>query len=180
SVTRDDLPDGGASHFTACIKDIRAQNPSVSIEILTPDFRHCMDDALAILGTALSDTFNHNIETVPRLYKTARPQADYQTSLTILKKHKERFPEVPTKSGIMLGLGETKEEIEQVLNDLRAHDVDKLTLGQYLQPTKEHLPVTRYVTPLEFADLAKYARTLGFKHVASAPLVRSSYHAGRS
>jgi len=179
SVTRDDLPDGGATHFAACIKAIRKQNPKVEIEILTPDFRHCMDDALEILGTALSDTFNHNIETVPSLYQTVRPQADYQTSLTLLKKHKDQFPEVPTKSGLMLGLGETTEEIEATLHDLRAHNVDKLTLGQYLQPTKEHLPVTRYVTPLEFSNLAKLARELGFKNVASAPLVRSSYHAGR-
>ena len=180
SVTRDDLPDGGASHFVACIKAVRARNPNTNIEILTPDFRYCMDDALAILGSALADTFNHNIETVPRLYATVRPQADYHASLTLLKKHKECFSEIPTKSGMMLWLGETAEEIEQVLNDLRVHDVDKLTLGQYLQPTKEHLPVKRYIVPQEFAEFAKLARTLGFKHVASAPLVRSSYHAGRS
>lgn len=179
SVTRDDLLDGGASHFTACIKAIRARNSNTNIEILTPDFRYCMDHALEILGEALADTFNHNIETVPRLYATVRPQADYQASLTLLKKHKECFPGVPTKSGIMLGLGETEEEVEQVLNDLRVQNVDKLTLGQYLQPTKNHLPVKRYVTPQEFADFAKLARTLGFKHVASAPLVRSSYHADR-
>ncbi len=179
SVTRDDLPDGGASHFAACIKAVRMQNPNISIEILTPDFRYCMADALAILGLALPDTFNHNIETVPRLYATVRPQADYQASLSLLKKHKEYFSQVPTKSGMMLGLGETAEEVEQVLNDLRVHNVDKLTLGQYLQPTKEHLPVERYIAPQEFAEFAKLARTLGFKHVASAPLVRSSYHAGR-
>lgn len=179
SVTRDDLPDGGAAHFAACIKAVREQSPNTNIEILTPDFRYCMERSLEILGTALSDTFNHNIETAPRLYATARPQADYQASLTLLKKHKEYFPDVSTKSGMMLGLGETADEVEQVLNDLRAHDVDKLTLGQYLQPTKNHLPVVRYVAPQEFADFAKRARTLGFKHVASAPLVRSSYHADR-
>lgn len=179
SVTRDDLLDGGASHFVACIKAVRAQNPNTGIEILTPDFRYCMGDALAILGTALSDTFNHNIETVPRLYATVRPQADYQVSLTLLKRHKECFPNIATKSGIMLGLGETAKEIEQVLNDLRTHDVDKLTLGQYLQPTKAHLQVNRYITPQEFAEFTKLARTLGFKHVASAPLVRSSYHASQ-
>jgi lipoic acid synthetase len=179
SVTRDDLLDGGASHFVACIKAVRAKNPTINIEILTPDFRYCMDNALATLGLALSDTFNHNIETVPRLYATVRPQADYQASLALLKKHKECFSKVPTKSGMMLGLGETAIEVEQVLNDLRAHAVDKLTLGQYLRPTKEHLPVKRYIAPQEFTEFARLARTLGFKHVASAPLVRSSYHADR-
>jgi lipoyl synthase len=177
SVTRDDLPDGGASHFTACIKAVREQNPDIKIEILTPDFHYCMEQALEILGSELSDIFNHNIETVPRLYPEVRPQADYQVSLRLLKKHKERFPSVFTKSGMMLGLGETADEVEQVLKDLRQHDVDKLTLGQYLQPTKNHLPVVRYITPQEFADFAKLAYRMGFKHVASAPLVRSSYHA---
>lgn len=177
SVTRDDLPDGGASHFSACIEAVRKQNPNIKIEILTPDFRYCMDRALQILKIAPPDIFNHNIETVPRLYTSVRPQADYQISLTLLKKHKELFPEVPTKSGMMLGLGETADEVKQVLNDLRMHDVDKLTLGQYLQPTKNHLPVERYVIPQEFADFAKFALAIGFKHVASAPLVRSSYHA---
>ena len=179
SVTRDDLPDGGASHFTSCIKAIRKQNQDVKIEILTPDFRHCMEQALDILGDDLPDTFNHNIETVPRLYPDVRPQADYQVSLSLLQRHKERFLQVLTKSGMMLGLGETAEEIEQVLKDLRQHNVDKLTLGQYLQPTKNHLPVVRYITPQEFATFAKFAYEMGFKHVASAPLVRSSYHADR-
>jgi lipoyl synthase len=177
SVTRDDLPDGGADHFAKCILAVRRQNPALKIEILTPDFRHCMDQALITLGSALPDVFNHNIETVPRLYSEVRPAADYQTSLMLLKKHKEFFPKVATKSGMMLGLGETINEVEQTLRDLRAHHVEMLTLGQYLQPTKEHLPITRYLMPVEFVQLAKFAKEIGFTKVASAPLVRSSYHA---
>lgn len=179
SVTRDDLPDGGAKHFTACIRNIRAINPNIKIEILTPDFRYCMDQALVILGAALPNVFNHNIETAPSLYSKVRPQADYQTSLTLLKKHRELYPTVPTKSGMMLGLGETNQEIEQVLVDLRDHHVDILTLGQYLQPTKHHLPVERYVTPAEFVAFATLATKMGFKRVTSAPLARSSYHASQ-
>jgi len=177
SVTRDDLKDGGARHFAACVEAIREQNPSVKIEILTPDFRFSMQESLEALGTAPADIFNHNIETVPGLYSTVRPQADYSTSLQLLQQHKKHFPQTPTKSGLMLGLGETKEAILQVLKDLRAHQVTILTLGQYLQPSKEHLPVTRYITPEEFADYKQLAQELGFKHIASAPLVRSSYHA---
>ncbi len=177
SVTRDDLADGGATHFVSCIKEIRNRSPQTKIEILTPDFRRKMGIALEILGQALSDVFNHNIETVPNLYSQVRPEANYQASLNLLKKHKELYPEIPTKSGLMLGLGETREEIAETLNDLCKHDVDRLTIGQYLQPTKNHLEVIRYVTPLEFAELAKLAYKLGFKHVTSSPLARSSYHA---
>ncbi|MCL5260480.1 MAG: lipoyl synthase [Gammaproteobacteria bacterium] len=177
SVTRDDLVDGGAAHFAACIKALRTKVPGVKIEILTPDFKQCQNQALKTLGTALPDVFNHNIETAPRLYATVRPQANYQTSLTLLKIHKELYPEVLTKSGMMLGLGETKDETVNVMLDLRKHNVDMLTLGQYLQPTTAHLPVARYVLPQEFTDFAKIAKDLGFKKVASAPLVRSSYHA---
>lgn len=179
SVTRDDIADGGASHFVACIKAIRQQNPYTKIEILTPDFRYCMEEALAILGSALPEVFNHNIETVQRLYSEVRPAADYFTSLRLLKKHKENFPQIPTKSGIMLGLGETTAEIATVLKDLRVHGVTMLTLGQYLQPTKDHLTVQRYVTPEEFRDWNTFAKKLGFVHIASAPLVRSSYHAAQ-
>ena len=179
SVTRDDLEDGGASHFVACVKTIRAKNPTIKIEILTPDFRNSMDESLKALKIASPDVFNHNIETVPSLYATVRPQANYKISLTLLKKHKEYFPEIPTKSGLMLGLGETLEEVIQVLKDLRSHGVTMLTLGQYLQPTQEHLKVVRYVRPEEFENYKKIAKDLGFMHVASAPLVRSSYHAER-
>lgn len=177
SVTRDDLIDGGATHFVNCIKEIRNHSPQTKVEILTPDFRPNMDGALKILGGALADVFNHNIETVPRLYSTVRPQANYQASLNLLKKHKELYQNIPTKSGLMLGLGETMEEIEKTLDDLRKHYVDRLTLGQYLQPTQKHLEVVRYVTPQEFTGLAKLAYKLGFKHVTSSPLARSSYHA---
>ncbi len=177
SVDRDDLPYGGASHFAACVKAIREQNPEVKIEILTPDFRGCMQEALDILATAPADVFNHNIETVPRLYSTICPSADYDLSLKLLQAHKQRFPEIPTKTGLMLGLGETDDEIKQVLQDLREHQVDNLTLGQYLQPTIKHLPVERYVTPEQFDEFAKLAKDMGFAHVASGPLVRSSYHA---
>lgn len=177
SVDRDDLRDGGASHFCACIQAIREQCPDIKIEILVPDYRGRMDRALTATGEHLPDVFNHNIETTQRLYKQARPGADYQTSLTLLKTFKERFPHIPTKSGMMLGLGETPDEVRQVLQDLRAHDVNMVTLGQYLQPTQYHLPVDRYVTPQEFLDHANYAKNLGFSNVASGPLVRSSYHA---
>lgn len=179
SVDRDDLRDGGASHFTACIVAIRAKNPTIKIEVLVPDYRGRMEIALDETGKALPDVFNHNIETVPRLYKQARPGSDYQHSLNLLKAFKKRYPHVPTKSGIMLGLGETNEEIEKTLQDLRQHEVDMITLGQYLQPSRYHLPVVRYVTPEEFKQFAEFGNDLGFKNVASGPLVRSSYHADR-
>ncbi len=179
SVDRDDLRDGGAGHFTSCITEIRKRNPTIKIEILVPDYRGRMDVALAITGDSLPDVFNHNIETVPRLYKQARPGSDYAHSLKLLQEFKQRYPNIPTKSGIMLGLGENNEEIEQTLKDLRAHDVDMITLGQYLQPSRYHMPVARYVTPDEFKRFADIAKELGFKNIASGPLVRSSYHADR-
>lgn len=177
SVDRDDLRDGGASYYVQCIKAVRKKNSDIKIEILVPDFRGRMKQALDILAEGLPDVFNHNIETAPRLYKQARPGADYQWSLTLLQKFKNRFPGIPTKSSMMLGLGETREEIETVMQDLRKHDVNMITLGQYLQPTRYHMPVDRYVTPQEFRELGKLARSLGFINVASGPLVRSSYHA---
>lgn len=179
SVDRDDLRDGGASHFTECINAVRTKNPLITIEVLVPDFRGRMDKALTALAAGLPDVFNHNIETAPRLYKQARPGSDYAGSLQLLKDFKKRFPGIPTKSGMMLGLGETNEEVLQVLKDLRDHDVDMLTLGQYLQPTRHHMPVDRYVTPAEFAQFAQFAKSIGFNNVASGPLVRSSYHADR-
>lgn len=179
SVDRDDLRDGGASHFVACLKAIREKNPTIKIETLVPDYRGRMEIALEITEQALPDVFNHNIETVPRLYKQARPGSDYAFSLTLLQQFKKRYPHVPTKSGLMLGLGETDEEIHDTLKDLRAHDVDMLTLGQYLQPSKFHMPVARFITPQAFQDWAKLAEQLGFKNVASGPLVRSSYHADK-
>jgi lipoic acid synthetase len=179
SVDRDDLRDGGAGHFTACIKAIREKNPTIKIEVLVPDYRGRMDVALDATGHELPDVFNHNIETVPRLYKQARPGSDYAHSLRLLQEFKKRFPAIPTKSGIMLGLGETNEEIIQTLKDLRAHDVDMVTLGQYLQPSRFHMPVARYVTPDEFKHFGEVARELGFKNIASGPLVRSSYHADK-
>ncbi|MHB8535980.1 MAG: lipoyl synthase [Sulfuricaulis sp.] len=179
SVDRDDLRDGGAAHFVACIDAVRAHAPSTSIEILVPDFRGRMDVALDILSAAPPDVFNHNLETVPRLYKAARPGADYGHSLELLRRFKERHPETPTKSGLMVGLGETNEEILEVMRDLRAHGCDLLTIGQYLQPSRHHLPVARFVTPAEFADFARLAQELGFRNVASGPMVRSSYHAER-
>lgn len=179
SVDRDDLRDGGASHFTACITAIREKSPQIKLEILVPDYRGRMEIALDETGKALPDVFNHNIETVPRLYKQARPGSDYAHSLRLLQEFKKRFPHIPTKSGIMLGLGENNDEIEQTLKDLRAHDVDMVTLGQYLQPSRYHLPVTRYVTPQEFKHFADVAKELGFKNIASGPLVRSSYHADK-
>lgn len=177
SVNRDDLRDGGAGHFAACIAEIRKQSPDTTIEILTPDFRGRMDVALAILQRQPCDVFNHNLETVPRLYPEARPGADYQTSLQLLQYHKKMLLAVPTKSGLMLGIGETEDEVVQVLKDLLAHGVSMLTLGQYLQPSKDHLPVREYVHPEQFQRYAEVARELGFQQVASAPLVRSSYHA---
>ncbi len=177
SVDRDDLRDGGASHFSACLQAIRDKNLGIKIETLVPDYRGRMDVALNATSTVLPDVFNHNIETVPRLYKQARPGSDYQHSLQLLKEFKRRFPHIPTKSGIMLGLGETDEEVQQTIRDLRAHDVDMLTLGQYLQPSPSHMPVSRYITPDDFKALGQWATDLGFTHVASGPLVRSSYHA---
>src|SRR3954462_14236561 len=177
SVDRDDLRDGGAQHFADCIRAVRELSPSTRIEILVPDFRGRLDTALAILAAAPPDVMNHNLETVPRLYKQARPGADYTNSLALLKKFKARLPHVPTKSGLMLGLGETDDEIMQVLRDLRAHGVDMLTLGQYLQPSGHHLPVLRYADPAIFKDFEKAAAALGFAHAACGPMVRSSYHA---
>lgn len=179
SVDRDDLRDGGASHFVNCITAIREKSPNIQIEVLVPDYRGRLDLALTETGKALPDVFNHNIETVPRLYKQARPGSDYAHSLKLLQEFKKRYPGIPTKSGIMLGLGETNEEVEQTLKDLRAHDVDRVTLGQYLQPSKFHLPVSRYVTPAEFDHFGAFAKELGFENIASGPLVRSSYHADK-
>jgi lipoic acid synthetase len=179
SVDRDDLRDGGASHFSACLKAIREKSPDIRLEVLVPDYRGRMDVALEATSTELPDVFNHNIETVPRLYKQARPGSDYAHSLMLLKEFKRRFPHIPTKSGLMLGLGEMDDEIEQTLRDLREHDVDMLTLGQYLQPSKFHMPVSRYITPQQFQELAEFAKSIGFKNVASGPLVRSSYHADK-
>lgn len=177
SVDRDDLRDGGAQHFVDCITAIREHSPATRIEILTPDFRGKgrMDRALEILAVNPPDVFNHNIETVPELYTNVRPGADYQWSLTLLQRFKQQHPHLPTKSGIMLGLGETMEQVQGTLRDLRAHDVDMVTIGQYLQPTPHHHPVLRYWTPDEFKALEDYGMGLGFSHVASGPLVRSSY-----
>jgi lipoic acid synthetase len=177
SVDRDDLRDGGASQFAACIRAVRAQSPATRIEILVPDFRGRMEVALAILAEDPPDVLNHNLETVPRLYKAVRPGADYAHSLQLLAAFKARLPGVPTKSGIMLGLGEAAEEVEQVLRDLRAHGVNMLTVGQYLQPSGHHLAVERFAPPEEFAQLGRLATELGFVNAACGPLVRSSYHA---
>lgn len=177
SVDRDDLKDGGAAHFAACIAESRTASPKLVIEVLVPDFRGRMDPALAIFKDNPPDVFNHNLETVPRLYKQARPGSDYDWSLDLLERFKGLHPKVPTKSGLMLGLGEEIEEIEQVMRDLRAHGVNMLTLGQYLQPSKHHLPVIRYVHPDEFERLRVVGLEMGFDHVASGPMVRSSYHA---
>ena len=179
SVDRDDLKDGGANHFSECIKEIRRNNKNIKIEILVPDFRGKgkIEKALEILFKQPPNIFNHNLETIPRLYKRARPGARYEHSLKLLKDFKKNMPSIPTKSGLMLGLGETNEEILEVMKDLRKHDVDMLTLGQYLQPTPYHLPVERYVLPIDFDNLKKEAEKLGFTSVASGPMVRSSYHA---
>jgi len=179
SVDRDDLRDGGADHFAQCIKEMRERSPAMHIEVLVPDFRGRMDIALDILAEDAPDVFNHNLESVPSLYKKIRPGSDYQWSLDLLKKYKERRPDVLTKSGLMLGLGETKDEVIQVMKDMRAHNIDMITLGQYLQPSRNHLPVDRFVHPDEFDELAKIAEELGFASVASGPLVRSSYHADK-
>lgn len=182
SVDRDDLRDGGAQHFVDCIRATRAAKPGIQIEILTPDFRGKgrMERALEIMAAAPPDVFNHNVETVPELYRNVRPGADYQWSLTLLKKFKAQHPDISTKSGIMLGLGETMEQVQGTLRDLRAHDVDMVTIGQYLQPSPAHHPLLRYWTPEEFKALEDYGYALGFSHVASGPMVRSSYHADRS
>lgn len=179
SVDRDDLRDGGAGHFADCIREARLLSPELQIEVLVPDFRGRMEPALDILTATPPDVFNHNLETVPRLYREVRPGANYQWSLSLMKEYKARNPEVLTKSGLMVGLGEAKEELLAVLDDLRAHDVDMLTIGQYLQPSRNHLAVERFVHPDEFAEYAEYAYAIGFRHVASGPLVRSSYHADR-
>ena len=177
SVDRDDLRDGGAQHFIDCIEETRRLNPHIKIEILTPDFRGRMDIALEIMAKSPPDVFNHNLESVPSLYKKIRPGSDYQWSLDLLKKFKSMYPQVPTKSGLMLGLGEEICEVEQVLRDMRAHDINMLTLGQYLQPSLDHLAVERFVTPEEFDALGEFAYSIGFDQVASGPMVRSSYHA---
>ncbi|WP_047540024.1 lipoyl synthase [Methylotenera versatilis] len=177
SVDRDDLKDGGAQHFVDCIHAVREASPDIKIEILVPDFRGRLDVALEILRKAPPDVMNHNLETVPRLYKQARPGSDYQNSLSLLKTFSEMYPHIPTKSGLMLGLGETDDEILQVMQDLRAHQVSMLTLGQYLQPSVHHLPVMRYVEPAIFDDLKQKADDMGFNNAASGPMVRSSYHA---
>lgn len=177
SVDRDDLRDGGAEHFVECIRQVRMLNPRTRIEILTPDFRGRMDIALDILDQAPPDVFNHNLETVPRLYKKARPGSDYQWSLALIKQFKQRHPHVPSKSGLMLGLGETLEEVADVMQDLRDHNCDMLTLGQYLQPSLHHLAVERFVSPDEFKQMEILGYEMGFTHVASGPMVRSSYHA---
>ncbi len=177
SVDRDDLRDGGAGHFAECITAIRTHSPATRIEILTPDFRGRLEAALDKLAISPPDVMNHNLETVPRLYKQARPGADYRHSLKLLQDFKHRFPEISTKSGLMVGLGETDSEIVEVMRDLRDHEVDMLTIGQYLQPTKGHLPVLRYVEPDQFKVFEREAEEMGFKHAACGPLVRSSYHA---
>ncbi len=179
SVDRDDLRDGGAQHFADCIREARARSPQLQVEILTPDFRGRMDAALDILTAEPPDVFNHNLETVPRLYREARPGANYEWSLDLLHQYKLRKPEVRTKSGLMVGLGETKDEIIAVMKDMRAHQIDMLTIGQYLQPSRDHLPVRRYVEPAEFDEYAAIAEEIGFVHAACGPLVRSSYHADK-
>jgi len=177
SVDRDDLRDGGAQHFVDCIRAVRLASPQTRIEVLVPDFRGRLDLALEVLALAPPDVMNHNLETVPRLYKAARPGADYTNSLQLLKAFKAKHPNVPTKSGLMVGLGETDEEILAVMRDLRAHDVEMLTVGQYLQPSQHHLPVKRFVTPDEFKALEAAAQEMGFANAACGPMVRSSYHA---
>ncbi len=177
SVDRDDLKDGGAQHFAECIRSIRAISPGTTIEVLVPDFRGRLDRALEILAAAPPDVMNHNLETVPRLYRRARPGGDYRHSLQLLDLFKKRCPSVPTKSGLMVGLGETDEEILAVMRDLREHQVDMVTVGQYLQPSPHHLPVERYVHPDEFSALEQQALAMGFRHAAVGALVRSSYHA---
>jgi lipoic acid synthetase len=179
SVDRDDLKDGGAQHFVDCIRAVRTRSPRTKIEILVPDFRGRLERALGVLATALPDVMNHNLETVPRLYRKARPGGNYPHSLNLLKDFKALHPHVPTKSGLMVGLGETHEEILEVMRDLRVHNVDMLTVGQYLQPSAGHLPVERYVHPETFAMFEREAQRLGFTHAAVGAMVRSSYHADR-
>lgn len=179
SVDRDDLRDGGAGHFADCIREMRLHSPGLRIEVLVPDFRGRMDIALDILTAEPPDVFNHNLESVPALYKKIRPGADYQWSLDLLKNYKARCPDVLTKSGLMLGIGETKEEVISVMQDMRTHHIDMITLGQYLQPSRDHLPIDRFVHPDEFDELGAIAKELGFVSVASGPLVRSSYHADK-
>jgi lipoic acid synthetase len=177
SVDRDDLRDGGAQHFVDCIRAVRDASPATRIEVLVPDFRGRIERALTILDTAPPDVMNHNLETIPRLYREARPGSDYAHSLALLQAFKQRHPKIPTKSGLMLGLGETDEEILAVMQDMRAHQIDMLTLGQYLAPTSYHLPVRRYVDPATFRMFERRAQEMGFHHAAVGPLVRSSYHA---
>jgi len=179
SVDRDDLRDGGAAHFVDCIRAVREHSPATQIEVLVPDFRGRLDRALAILRVAPPDVMNHNLETVPRLYKQARPGSDYAHSLALLRDFKAQFPDIPTKSGLMVGLGETDDEILAVMRDMRAHHIDMLTIGQYLQPTASHLPVLRYVHPDAFAMFEREAYAMGFRHAAVGALVRSSYHADK-
>ena len=179
SVDRDDLKDGGASHFVDCIRAVRETSPQTTIEVLVPDFRGRVDTALAILDSAPPDVMNHNLETVPRLYRQARPGGEYRHSLQLLQAFKRRHSAIPTKSGIMVGLGETDEEIFQVMQDLRSHEVDMITVGQYLQPSPHHLPVARFVTPATFSIYEERAFELGFVHAAVGPMVRSSYHADK-
>lgn len=177
SVDRDDLRDGGAAHFVECINETRERSPTTQIEVLVPDFRGRLDKALDIFGAGLPDVMNHNLETVPRLYKQSRPGADYMHSLKLLRDCKQRYPDVPTKSGLMVGLGETDEEILQVMRDMREHNIDMLTIGQYLQPSEHHLPVMRYVHPDTFKMFEAEAYKMGFTHAAVGAMVRSSYHA---
>ena len=177
SVDRDDLRDGGAQHFANCVREIRALSPSIQIETLVPDYRGRMDIALEITAATPPDVFNHNLETVPRLYRAARPGSDFEWSLDLLERFKQMVPDVPTKSGLMLGLGETDEEVIEVMHRMREHNIDMLTLGQYLSPSRDHMPVQRYVHPDTFAWFAEEGMKMGFKNVASGPLVRSSYHA---
>lgn len=177
SVDRDDLKDGGANHFTQCIHEVRKASPGITVEILVPDFRKRLEPALAAFSSEPPDVFNHNLESVPSMYRKVRPGADYHWSLNLIKSFKAEHPTVPTKSGLMLGLGEEIKEVKQVMQDLRAHNCDGITLGQYLQPSRFHLPVERFVTPDEFDELADYAKEIGFINVASGPMVRSSYHA---
>jgi len=177
SVDRDDLRDGGAGHFVDCIKEIRALTPNTQIEVLVPDFRGRMDIAVELMSSNPPDVFNHNLETIPDLYRKVRPGSDYQWSLDLIKNFKAAQPQVNTKSGLMLGIGESLEQVKDVLRDLKEHDCDMITLGQYLQPSLNHLPVERYVHPDEFLELKEFGENLGFKHVASGPMVRSSYHA---
>ena len=179
SVDRDDLRDGGATHFAQCVREVRKHNPGILIEILVPDFRGRLKRALTELNAGIPDVFNHNIETVPQLYQAARPGADYRHSLKLLSQFKQAHPDIPTKSGLMLGLGETQRQVQTVMQDLFDNGCQMLTLGQYLQPTRHHLPVQRYLPPEEFKDLKKTALQVGFTEVASAPLVRSSYRADR-